>query len=411
MLYMDFLFTLAIFIVILFLYIYIVNQYKKSEDLDIYEMDFSDNNHLQEVCDIRQPIIFQFQNIHPKLFSEMNVAKISKYHSYDVHVKDAHDYYNHDRAEHTQVESVNLSFNSTIKLLENDKACHFFSEKNDEFLEESGLLKTMQSMDDFLKPAFTLSSHHDLTFGSPGAVTPLRYHTNYRQFICVTSGNIRVKMAPWKCSKYLHPIKDYDNYEFRSPVHPISPKTEYMMDFEKTKFLEFEVNEGYVLYIPPYWWYSIQYSHTPGTFVCEVTYNTIMNCISNIPDLGLYWLQQQNITKKIAKMPKPEALPVQNVPTPNDANVETISAGLPITQSDEINVTKFQDSAAATQDESILESQLPVISSVQEYELLNNPVHNSKIVTHEEMTKSIVDNPVINVVRVIPGNDVIIHNI
>ena len=47
MLYMDFLFTLAIFIIILFLYIYIANQYKKSEDLDIYETDFSDNTQLQ----------------------------------------------------------------------------------------------------------------------------------------------------------------------------------------------------------------------------------------------------------------------------------------------------------------------------------------------------------------------------
>jgi cbb3-type cytochrome oxidase cytochrome c subunit len=28
-----------------------------------------------------------------------------------------------------------------------------------------------------------------------------------------------------------------------------------------------------------------------------------MNCISNIPDLALYWLQQQNITKKITKLP------------------------------------------------------------------------------------------------------------
>ena len=62
---MDFITTLALFILMLFLYIYIVNQYKKSEDLDIYEMDFSNNAYLQEVCDIRQPVIFHFQPIHP----------------------------------------------------------------------------------------------------------------------------------------------------------------------------------------------------------------------------------------------------------------------------------------------------------------------------------------------------------
>ena len=36
-----------------------------------------------------------------------------------------------------------------------------------------------------------------------------------------------------------------------------------------------------------------------------------MNCISNIPDLALYWLQQQNITKKITKLPN--KLPTEKI--------------------------------------------------------------------------------------------------
>ncbi len=303
---MDFLSTLALFIVILCLYIYIMNQYKKSEDLDIYEMDFSNNNHLQEVCEVRQPIIFQFQHIHPKLFSDMNPQNISKFHSYDVCVKDAHDYYIEKRAEHSHIDAVNISFNSTIKLLENDKAQHFFSEKNEEFLEESGLLRSLQSCDDFLKPNFTILSHYDIMFGSPGASTPLRYHNDFRKYLVVTSGSLTVKMTPWKSTRYLHPIKDYESYEFRSPVHPYVPKEEYAMDFEKTKFLEFSVQKGQVLFVPPYWYYSIQYNKEPGTFVCEMTYNTVMNCISNLPDLSLYFLQQQNITKKITKIHEPK---------------------------------------------------------------------------------------------------------
>ena len=403
---MDFLSTLAIFIVILFLYIYIVNQYKKSEDLDIYEMDFSNNTHLQEVCDIRQPIIFEFQTIHPKLFSELEPAKISKFHSYDVHVKDAHDYYNHNRAEHTQVDSVNLSFNSTIRLLENDGASHFFSEKNEEFLEESGLLKIMKSMDDFLKPPFTIMSHHDLTFGSPGAVTPLRYHTHNRQFICVSSGSIRVKMAPWKSSKYLHPIKDYENYEFRSPVHPITPKSEYAMDFERTKFLEFDVPKGYVLYIPPYWWYSIQYSQTPGTFVCEVAYNTIMNCISNLPDLSLYWLQQQNITKKITKIP--ETLP------PSSPIVLEISETKPITSdSNEVEV----QSTATNMNVPPVEI-VPLVETNIPAEIMNKPTHLTvEIPKPEDSSRTIAAEAIDTVIGKITANqapnndDVVVQNI
>lgn len=328
---MDFLGTLCVFIMVLFLYIYIMNQFKKSDDLDIYEMDFSNNTHLQEVCDIRQPVLFQFQNIHPKLFSDITPQYIARFGSYDVRIKDAHDYYKNHRTENTQVDSVSLSLHNSIKLLENDNAAHFFSENNDDFLDESGLLRSMRSMDDFLKPMFNVHTKYDLWFASPNAVTPLRYHTNYRQFLCVTSGKIRVKMTPWKSSKYLHPVKDYENYEFRSPVHPTRPLEQYATDFEKTKFLEFDIQEGYVLYIPPYWWYSVMYLDAPNTFVCSVSYNTVMNCISNAPDLALYWLQQQNITKKITKLP---ATPVL-APRANNSETQSNENKTPLTVQDE----------------------------------------------------------------------------
>ena len=56
-----------------------------------------------------------------------------------------------------------------------------------------------------------------------------------------------------------------------------------------------------MLYIPPYWWYSIIYLDNPSTFVCNISYNSIINCVSNIKHLSLYFLQQQNITRKINK--------------------------------------------------------------------------------------------------------------
>ena len=41
-----------------------------------------------------------------------------------------------------------------------------------------------------------------------------------------------------------------------------------------------------------------------------MTYSTVMNCISNLPDIVLYYLQQQNITKKIKKIPEPDVAAV-----------------------------------------------------------------------------------------------------
>jgi hypothetical protein len=297
-----------------------MSQFKKGEDLEIYEMDYISNAQLQDVCDVRQPFLFNVRDIVPGLFSDISAQNIAKYGSHDAKLKDSNDYY----GEQLPVDSISLPLHTVFNVIENDKTGHYFSEDNDEFLDESGLLKRIGSIDEILRPTFTVHAKHDVLFGSCNTATPLRYHTNYRQFLCVTSGKVRVKMTSWKSTKYLHPYKDYEQYEFRSPVHPIKPAQQYVSDYEKSNFLDFEVNEGFMLYLPPYWWYSIIYLDDPSTFVCKTTYSTIMNCISNLPDLALYVLQQQNITKKIHKVP--------NVKTANNeqstASVGEITQGV-----------------------------------------------------------------------------------
>jgi hypothetical protein len=108
-------------------------------------------------------------------------------------------------------------------------------------------------------------------------------------------------MTSWKSSKFLHKHKDYENYEFWSPVHPYNPTSEFTSDLERTNFIEFDVKAGYMLYIPAYWWYSISYLNDPATYICNITYNTFANSLSNSWDLSMYFLQQQNITKKTGK--------------------------------------------------------------------------------------------------------------
>ena len=113
-------------------------------------------------------------------------------------------------------------------------------------------------------------------------------------------------MTPWKSRKYLHPIKDYENYEFRSPINVWTPQSQYMNEMDKMKFLEFDVYTGYCLLIPPYWWYSIKFSSEPDTIAIGATYYSVINTIANIPDIARYYLQQQNITTKVARTLKIE---------------------------------------------------------------------------------------------------------
>lgn len=287
---MNELFHLFIFLIILFLYIHITSQYKRSEDLEIYEMDYTSNNNLQEVCDVKQPVLFRYEDVSPEFFETMNMDLLVKNGMKDVKIKESVDYYN-DNID--AVDYVVLSLSSSLQLMSTDEKAAYFIENNEDFISDSELYSLYQNSDSSLKPAFTAQTKYDLLIGSKNSVTPLRYHTGYRKFCCVTSGKITVKMTPWKSHKYLYTIKDYDNYEFRSPINVWNTQPKYLHEMDKISFLEFDVKKGTVLYIPPYWWYSIKFS-THTTIVCDFTYNSIMNCFSNIPNYVLYFMQQQN---------------------------------------------------------------------------------------------------------------------
>jgi hypothetical protein len=62
------------------------------------------------------------------------------------------------------------------------------------------------------------------------------------------------------------------------------------------------VGEGFVLYVPPYWWYSIQYDNGVDTLLCGFTYNSLMNTVANAPYYVKYYIQQSNIQKRVAKV-------------------------------------------------------------------------------------------------------------
>lgn len=270
--------NILIFIIILFLYMHIIDQYKKSEDLEIYEMDYVSNNDLQSICNIKQPVLFELTN-------EITLENIEEKSQYDVKVRDTKD----------NSDYILLKFDSFKTLIDTDSESHFITENNHEFIEESGLYNSFSSLNDSLKPVFSVNTQYDILMGSKNSYTPLRYHTNDRLFYLVVSGKIRVKMTPWKSSKYLNPIMDYDNYEFRSDVNPFDSD-----ETGKIKFLEFDVLANYALYIPPYWWYTIQYIES-DTLVLGAKYISMMNLIANSHHLFKYYIQQYSTKTKVVR--------------------------------------------------------------------------------------------------------------
>jgi len=294
---MNVLINILIFFIVLFLYIHITSQYKKSQDLEIYEMDYINNKQLQEVCDLKQPILFNYSQINPEFIEDVTIDTLIVQGSHDINIKDINDYWKEEQS----IDYVVLPFQSSHNLMVTDTSSKFFTENNDEFIQESGFSKKFHENDTFLKPDFSPITKFDVCMGSKNTVTPLRYHTNFRHFLCVNSGKITIKLTPWKSQKYLHMIKDYDNYEFRSLINVWNTQPQYKNDMDKIKFLEFDVNPGYMVYIPPFWFYSIKFSSNSDNLVCGFTYNSIMNCIANIPNYFLYFIQQNNIKKKVMR--------------------------------------------------------------------------------------------------------------
>ena len=320
---MSYIIGFIIFICVLFIYMHIVHQLKRSEDLEIYEMDYNNNIQLQEICDVKQPVLFEFEPVLPELFQNSDPSTISSHYGEEiVLIKDTRDYSKVvlDSSPDKSVDSVPIKYGIGYKLFLNDTNSHYYTENNQLFLEETDLVKKIQTADEFLKPTFTAYSKYDFMSGSAKTCTPLRYHLDYRQYYIVTSGKINVKMTPWKSCKYLSPIKDYENYEFRSTFNPwITPSPE----MEKVRFLEFTVEKGSVLYIPPYWWYSIQF--TDKTAIYAITYNSAMNIVTYSPQWTLYFLQQQNIKQKVTKTIDISQTSIDNTVSSNQIQLESTS--------------------------------------------------------------------------------------
>jgi hypothetical protein len=202
-------------------------------------------------------------------------------------------------------------------------------------VEDSGLQQQLEMADEFLKPAYAVQRTYDMITGSQKTCMPMQYHNHYRRFLIVTSGNLHVKMTPWKSRKYLHPVTDYENYEFRSAMNVWRPDTnasdKMRADYERIQFIEFDVHAGYVLYLPPYWWYSLQFSEmAPNTMVLSASYDSAISVLANSGDLARHFLQIQNnkeiVTRTLVAEPKPVAIKKEetedNVELPKEVRKE-----------------------------------------------------------------------------------------
>lgn len=278
---------LFIFILVIFLYVHIVVQYKSVDDLDVYEIDYFDNANLQKICDALQPFLFNYQDVFPDLRDQETPDKWILYEKGDT----AHPF-------EVPRKQARLAISSRP----------YYSETP---IEEFNIL------DSYLKPAFCVQRDAVLLCGTKDVTTPFVYHCNSRRFLVVQEGAICLKMAPWKKnSKNLYEIHDYQTGQIRSLMDVWSPSQQYQRSWEKIEFMEVNAKRGQVVYIPPFWGVSIKYQE-PRTQVFQLTYSTVFNRIAFIGDIIQSQLQKENTVYK--KWPSVVTKPETTEPTPQEA--------------------------------------------------------------------------------------------
>lgn len=288
--------AIFIFCLTLFLYLHIQFHLKTSDDLEIYEIDQASKDKIEEICDLRQPVLLELPTEEDtyKIINTTNKQfLLDNYPVFEIKIRNKNDVTSESDV------CVPLPLHVASKLFNEDSTASYFSEGNIDFLQETGAIKNMSYNDEFMRPYLVSNCYYDILFGSENLETPFRYDVNYRNYYMVTQGSIKVKLSPPKSSKYLYPINDYENFEFSSPVNPWNPQIKYRADFDKIKCLEIILEPGKILYIPAYWWYTFKFEQ--NTSVSCFKYRTYMNNIAISPKIFMYALQNQNVERKIAK--------------------------------------------------------------------------------------------------------------
>jgi hypothetical protein len=81
-----------IFCIILFFYLHIQFHLKTSDDLEIYEIEQASKDKMEEICDLRQPVLFDCDEDGDKIINTTNKQfLLENYPVFEVKIRDTKD--------------------------------------------------------------------------------------------------------------------------------------------------------------------------------------------------------------------------------------------------------------------------------------------------------------------------------
>ena len=82
--------TVIIFSIVLFLYIHMHFHLNTSDDLEVYTIENVSKDRLEEICNLKQPVLFDYKN--ENLLDTVNIGKMEEmYGAFDVNFRNITD--------------------------------------------------------------------------------------------------------------------------------------------------------------------------------------------------------------------------------------------------------------------------------------------------------------------------------
>jgi len=287
---MNYILFVFIFSLILFFYIHIFYHLKISKDLEVYSVVNPTKNKLEEICGIRQPVIFTLDE---PILDYIDIDFIQqRYGAFDLNIN------SYDKKEDNTLEysdNIPVIFDEALEFLKMDGNKAFISIHNKDFLTETTLMKEFKKSDYFLRPQSVSVCDYDIILGSKSAITKTIYDVNFRNYFMCLDGNVTIRVVSPMYKKYMNHLANYAEMEFYSPYNIWDIQEQYRGEYNKVKTMDIILNKGDVVYIPAYWYYSIKFNNL--SCLAAFKYRTYMNTVAIAPELCMYFLQNLNIKR------------------------------------------------------------------------------------------------------------------
>ena len=289
----QYLLSFCLFCVVLVAYLHLYRHWKTSQVMEFYEIDNPTKDRWEQVCELHQPT----------LFSRSCPPNLLLYHLHSLKDNLSTRMVSVRSQSNNTMTSFLLPLTQALALFEKDteSPSYFFDRNRSVFQDVFARNPDFMASLHLMRPPMALRPHVDILAGSKKTTTPWEYKISYRNYFVVTSGKLVFSFLPYDVgNKCLVPQHDYDEMHFWSPVPP---------NFDERKPLICTAVPGQIVFVPPYWWISIEFAES-NSAATLVQYDTVMSSLSTIHYTALYYLQLQNIRLR-ASLPPPKPVCVE----------------------------------------------------------------------------------------------------